>query len=238
MIQVLLSLRENNQERVKIDPRIQLAALYREIREMLNDVDSMEKKLEQLSRNRQDLRSEQDQLVESKPVWMAEIESAKEKIIRQRGYTLKDMLGIQQEVVRLEEAMRAADARIEELHETEARILKARRQIQSKLTGLKGVYNQHAEVYNQEKAKADVLMDEYALREDSLLEELDPAGRSVYREALRLNPENPVVLMDGDICGGCKIGLSRQQVKYVNQGGKLVSCENCLRIILPIQDAD
>lgn len=237
-IRVLLLLSENNDDRVKVDPRIQLASLYREVREMLNTIAAMEKRLEQLEQLDKDLKNELGQLTRNMPDWAAEIELSKERIIRQRGLTLKDMLSIQQEVVKLESDIQAAEGRILELQERGALLSGNRKQILSRLQAIKSKYNQHAEVFNEEKAKADLVMEEIASKEEKLLEELNAEDRMTYKEALRLNPDNPVVILDGDICMGCRIGLSKQIVKQVNQVSKIIHCENCMRIILPADAVD
>lgn|GEM_PF-1128730 len=237
-IRVLLSLSENNDERVKVDPKIQLASLYSEIREMLQSIAAMEKRMEQLALMDQENKKELAQLSQEMPLWTEEIEQVREKVVKQHGLTLKDMLGIKQDVARLEDALYEADARVLELRELQARVKGSRAQTQARLRDLKAKYNQHAELFNLEKEKADAVMAEYASKEDALLDELAPDARTAYREALRLNPDNPVVILDGEICMGCRIGLSKQLVKQVNQGGGLYFCENCMRIILPAHAVD
>ena len=235
LIQALFSLSENNYERNKVDPKQQLGVLYREIRDMLRAITAMENKLEQLTEINQGQQEEWEQLLRDKPKWAADIEDAKERIIRQRGLTLKDMLRIQQEVVKLEDKIHNADVRASELQGDKDQFEQDRVHIVTRIKKLKAQYNQHAEIYNQEKAKADLVMGGFASREGELLRELSPEEQASYREALRSNPENPVVLLDGDVCSGCRIGLSKQLVKYVNQGDRLIICENCMRILLPAQ---
>ncbi|MCL1805660.1 MAG: C4-type zinc ribbon domain-containing protein [Clostridiales bacterium] len=231
--QILLALSDNNAERNRVDPRRQLAALYREIKDFRNTIAATERKLEILDREYQERQDELDELILNGPRWEEEIASSKDKMVRQRGLTLKDMLEIQQDVVRLEESLYFGEARANDLRGLLIQYEKNREKLISRSRELKANYNQHAEVYNQEKAKTDVLMAEFASTENQLLEGLKPEERAIYREALRSNPENPVVKLEGEICGGCRIVLSRQLLKQVNQGAQLIFCENCLRIILP-----
>lgn len=230
---VLLDLSDNNNERNKVDPKRQLAALYREIKEFHNTITATENKLNYLNHESQERQSELDQLILNGPKWAEDIAQAKDKMVRQRGLTLKDMLEIQQEVVRLEESMYYGEAKINELRDLLVQYDKNREKLIARLNELKANYNQHAEIYNQEKARTDILMEEFASRENGLLKGLSPEERTIYREALRSNPDNPVVMLEGDICGGCRIVLSKQLLKQVNQGSQLIFCENCLRIILP-----
>lgn len=231
--QILLALSENNDERNRVDPKRQLAALYREIKDFRNAIAATEKKLEILDREYQDRQSELDELILNGPIWEAEIIEAKDKMVRQRGLTLKDMLEIQQEVVRLEESMYYGEAKANDLRGLLIQYEKNRERLISRSKELKANYNQHAEIYNQEKAKTDVLMADFASKENQLLDGLSPEERAIYREALRSNQDNPVVMLEGEICGGCRIVLSKQLLKQVNQGTQLIFCENCLRIILP-----
>ena len=233
---IIDSLREINSERVSIDPKIQLSALYREIRELLGAVSTLEKRLEQLNKLDRERQEELDQLLLDKPTWASKIESAKEMMIRSRGMTLKEMLGIQQEVVRLEESLAFADTKMNELQNREIRYEDNRKKMVSKLNELKAQYNLRAEIYNTEKGKADVILADIADRENKLLAMLTPEDGAVYREALRTNPESPVAMLEGEICSGCRIGLSKQLVKKVNQDGRLMFCENCMRILMPTQD--
>jgi len=233
IIQVLLALSDINDERNRVDPRKPLAVFYREIRELKNAIDAAEKKIDYLRGEDQDAQSEMDQLIIDGPRWVDEIAKAKDRMIRQRELTLKEMLVIQQEVVRLEDSMYYGEARVAELRDMKARYDMNRRQLSAKRKEMKTLYNERAEVYNREKAEADRVIAAFARQEDDLLEGLKPEERSIYREALRMNPENPVAMVDGDICNGCRIVLSKQLVKNVNHGNNVIFCENCLRILLP-----
>ena len=233
MIQALLDLSENNDERNRIDPRKPLAILYREIKDLRSLISAAEKKLASLDAENQEREAELDQLILNKPKWVADIARAKDRMVRQRGLTLKDMLEIQQEVVRLEESVYYGESKIVDLRGKNVQYKKDRSRLTSKIRELKTDYNGRAEVYNREKAKADQLLGDFAAREDELLERIDPKARAAYREALRMNPDNPVVVLCREICNGCHIGLSKQLLKKINQGDQVIFCENCLRIILP-----
>ena len=233
VIHTLLALSENNDKRNQVDPRKQLSALYREIKEVQSAIAAAEKKLDFMNKENQERQDELDQLIQNEPKWTAEIAQAKDRMVRQRGLLLKDMLEIQQEVVRLEESVYYGEAKIVDLREKRVQYEKTHKQLTAKIRELKTQYNQQAEVYNKEKGQADLLMSNFAQKEDALLESITPEARKKYREALRSNPHNPVVKLEGEICGGCRIGLSKQQTKQINQGDRLVVCENCLRIILP-----
>ena len=233
LIEIMLALRENNSARVRIDPRVQLAALYAEIQSMRSEITSVEDRLGQVSAARDERLSEIDNIIVSKPVWEREIENAKEILVHKRGLTLKEMLNIQQEVARVENDLSQADSRIESLSLEARQLSKRRKLILLRLRDLKAQYNQHAAIYNEEKVKADELLAVHDAVENDLLQKLTPEDRTVYAEALRLNPESPIVILDRDICVGCRIGLSKQLIKHVNQLRKLVCCENCVRVILP-----
>ena len=234
MIQVLLDLNENNQERNRVDPRKQLAVLYREVKELRNTLSTTEKKLAYMDAEDQERKTELDKLITSKPGWASDIHKAKDRMVRQQGLTLKDMLEIQQEVVRLEEEIYYGEARIVDLRGKTTLYRKNRDRLVNRIKELKADYNQHAEIYNQEKQKSDELMGSFSTKEDAMLEHIPPEARSVYRAALKANPDSPVAMLDGEICNGCRIGLSKQILKKVNQGEQLVFCENCMRIIVPV----
>ena len=233
--QVLLKLRENNDERNEADPSTQVAELYRESLDILATVTSLEKKLARLDRTKEEAHREMEQLILDRPRWVREIEIAKEGMIHQRDLSLKDKLGIQQEVVRLEDNLHLSGPRITELRDKQSRCEKAQENARATLREAREQYNRHAEVYNREKAEADRILAKYAGRENALLKELKPANRTIYKEALRANPSDPVALMEGEVCGGCRIGLSKQQIKFINLGDRLVFCENCLRILIPAE---
>jgi predicted nucleic acid-binding Zn-ribbon protein len=219
-----------------VDPKKQLSALYREIKEIRSAIEAAESRLAMMEMENQERQEELDQLVKDGPRWAMDITRAKDRMVRQRGLTLKDMLEIQQEVVRLEENVYYGEARVIDLREKRSEYEKARKQLLSQVRELKTQYNQQAGVYNVEKGKADLLMSDFAQKENALLEGIAPEAGKGYREALRSNPANPVVRLEGDICGGCRIGLSKRQIKQINQREHLTFCENCLRIILPPQE--
>jgi len=238
LIQVMLSLGENNAQRVKIDPKIQLASLFQEIQEVYRSVKAAEKRLEQAMAMHKDCQDELDRLVEEKPQWLDAVEKAKESMVYQRGLSMREMLNIQQEVTRLEDDISQSDSKAANLRSAREHHGRRSKQLLEKLRELRTQYNQQAEVYNRDKAKADVLMAEYAAKEEELLKDVEASDKAVYLEALRLNPEDPVAVLTGDFCSGCRIGLSKQLINVIIKSGKLTSCENCLRVILPEQSAD
>lgn len=232
-IEILMALNENNREKSKVDPKKQLGPIYREIRDLKSAILAAEKQLNHMAREYQERKEELDQLLLDVPQWTNDIAKAKERMIRQRGLTLKDMLEIQQEVAKAEENQLLGEAKTIDLQNKLAAYAKEKKITQARIKELKTQFNQRAAIYNQEKAKADLQMASFAAKEEALLEELDPETVALYRDALQSNPDNPVVLLEKDICGGCRIGLSKHMVKLVNQGDKLICCENCMRILLP-----
>ena len=235
MVQVMLRLSENNVERVKVDPRIQLAALYRETREILGRITALEKRLGQFAQMQKESRGEMDRLISRMPQWRIDIEDAKERLVHQQGLTLKDMLGIQQEAMRLEDEACAAETKIGALRSEQEQYDAHSKKILARLQELKAQYNQYAGVYNQEKAETQVILARFSSRENELLAQLKPEDTATYRDALKKNPDSPVATLEGEICSGCRIGISKQTIKQVAQVRRAVLCENCLRILLPEQ---
>lgn len=232
-IEILMALGENNRERSKVDPKKQLGPIYREIRDLKSAILAAEKQLSHMAREYQEKKEELDQLLLDVPKWTADIAKAKERMIRQRGLSLKDMLEIQQEVAKAEENQLLGEAKAIDLQNKLTAYTKEKSIAQARIKELKAQFNQRATIYNQEKAKADLQMASFAAKEEELMEGLDPETAALYQDAIRSNPDNPVVILEKDICGGCRIGLSKHMVKLVNHGDKLICCENCMRILLP-----
>jgi predicted nucleic acid-binding Zn-ribbon protein len=232
-VEILTALNENNRERNKANLKKHLESIYREVRDLKAAVLAGEKQLKQMSQEYQAKTEELEQIQFNMPKWAEDIAQAKERMIRQRGLTLKGMLEIQQEVARAEENQLLGEARALDLQNKLEAYAEERSGLQARIKELKAQFNKRAAMYNQEKARADLRLASYTSKEDALLAELDPESAAMYREALQSNPENPVVALEQDICGGCRIGLSKHIAKLVRQGDKLLRCENCMRILLP-----
>jgi len=233
LYEILLALNDNNLERNSVDPRGQLFEQYRELRALRSAVLSLEGQIRQEALEEQARKEELEQLVLQAEKWDLAIKQAKGKVNRQKGLTLKDMMMIQQEVVRLEDRKQAGEWRVTDLQNQQALYESERRPSLTRLKEMKARYNRIAETYNQDKAESDALIGSYASKEDELLKELKPVAQAMYRQALKSNPENPIALLEGEICGGCRIGLSIYLVKQIRQGNQVIACENCSRILLP-----
>ena len=231
--EVLLSLNEICKTRNSVNPQKQLAPLYKEIFSLKSAIQAGEERMGQETREHQERRHELERLLLDVPKWEKEIGLAKEKMIRQRGLGLKDMLAIQQEVAKTEEKQLLGESRVIELQEKIKGFEEEQRINRDRINEMKDQYNKLAVKYNDEKAKADLRMAALDSQEEGLLEELSPEFASVYQDALKSCPDSPAVMLQKGICGGCHIAISRQMVKLVNLQERPVRCENCFRILLP-----
>ncbi|MDR1192907.1 MAG: hypothetical protein LBK98_01870 [Peptococcaceae bacterium] len=234
----LLALGAISEEKNRIDPKKQLAPIYQEIKTLRGLILAGEKQVSDLRLRQEERQRELAAILEKAPALKENIIRAKEKMARQRGMSLKDMLEIQQEVARAEEKQLRDEARMADIRRANEAYPAEREQLLARIKELKENYNGLAGQYNQEKAQADLRVAALISREEGMLEELTPAVATMYREALGHCPENPVAILEKGICGGCRIGLSKQLIKHVCQDGQPARCENCLRLLLPADAAN
>ena len=85
-----------------------------------------------------------------------------------------------------------------------------------------------------EISKQQKEINNYQLRIDSLLDQLNPADKKLYLEnAKKFKTSTPSAFINGKNCSVCRINIDAQTINMVDHAKSLELCPNCGRILLP-----
>lgn len=158
----------------------------------------------------------------------------KNKLYQTKGGSLKELLSLQQTVVKMEEEITNNENRyMEVLHEIEN--LKAKqKQVEEIIKSLKKEYNEGVKEYKKTVSQIDVRLAELTLKREEIEERLSPEALRLYRETEKRFPRNAVAKIKGGTCSGCHISIPSVLVLRIKEGKTLQRCDNCGRIIINI----
>lgn len=77
-------------------------------------------------------------------------------------------------------------------------------------------------------------IDNFQLRINSLLDQLNPSDKKMYQElAVKFKSTSPTAFIIGKNCSLCRINIDAQTINLVDHAKSLEICPNCNRLLLP-----
>jgi len=167
------------------------------------------------------------------PKTVLTIEKGKDRLALAKGMSLKEMLAIQQVVAKAEENILLGESRILQLLEEKQLLLAEYQTAKEGLAELKRQYNEKVKVYNKEKERIGLQFAALLSQEETLKLDLDAQALTLYNEAAKVVPLNPVSILHNGFCSGCRVGVSTQKARLVARNEVLQRCDQCGRLLLP-----
>ncbi len=163
-----------------------------------------------------------------------EAKGSKDKLYQAKGGSLKELLSLQQSVVKMEEKVSKSENRyMEVLNEIEA--LKAKQeQVKEIIKSLKKEYNEGVKEYKKAVSQLDIQLAQLKLMKEEILERLSPEVLRLYTETEKRFPRNAVAKIKRGTCSGCHISIPSVLVLRIKEGKALQRCDNCGRILINI----
>jgi len=142
----------------------------------------------------------------------------------------KEIKASDQKKENLEESLEKKKAALEE---TSAAFSEQHKQAEK----LKDEFLQEAEKAKQEITKFEQKINKYKLLRKEITKNINPEIFSLYTNLLKTRAPNVVVKANNNVCEGCHINLTAQVIVDIKKADKLVTCENCARILF-IEEED
>lgn len=133
---------------------------------------------------------------------------------------------LQREKEKQEETVITAMEGTEELEKALERAKKEYTVINKKLRALQATGNEEINELKQE------ILD-YREKRDHLLSKISETLLFEYKEKRKQFNGRPLALVEGEICGGCRVSVSSNIKAKLNIPGCKIICENCDRILIP-----
>jgi len=229
---LLLELQNYLQEKNAQQKSGQLVSMAQNLRELQLTISKAEKESQELSevvtRNEAAARNFEQQASKI----AEQVKSGKERLYGSKGGGLKELLGLQQSLQKLEEDAEKGEAKywemLKEVEEYNNR-LKATKEI---IKALKAQYNQGVRDYKELKNETELKIAEIQLREDEIISRLKPENLNIFRDAAKRFPTNPVALFRGGNCSGCRISVPSFLAMQIREGKTICYCDSCGRILV------
>ena len=161
-----------------------------------------------------------------------QVKSGKEKLYGTKGSSLKELLSMQQSVLKMDEEIEKSEALyLETLNGIEAR-KDRHRQTKDIVRSLKKDYNEKLKVYRERVGQIELELAAIRIKQEELKERLEPAALRIYEDTLRRFPMNPVSLMKDGSCSGCNIEVPMVLARHIKEGKILYRCDSCGRLLI------
>lgn len=232
---LLLELQALSREEKTLKLKAELKPWVEDLRKMLDQIKGMEAEVLLLQEKVEKEEEEAGALSEHINALNGKMAEVKEKLYSTKSGQLKELLGLQQSIYRMEEETEKADARYWENMRQAGELKQKKEKIRAELRELKLSYNEAVGSY---KEKVRVLEGKQAeIREKlaAVKKKLNPEMLKLYTDTEKRIPHNPLAVLQGEICSGCRISISSSLMAGIKEGKRFYQCENCGRIIVEVQ---
>ena len=161
-----------------------------------------------------------------------QIISGKEKLYSSKGGSLKELLSLQQSILKMEEEAEKGERLYYDKLKTTEELVDSLDRTKTVIKDLKKRYNQDVQVYKEQLHQVELKLADNMLKQEALQEDLTPETLRLFTEAKKRYPKNPVAMMKGGSCSGCHISVPAILITHVREGKKLNYCDSCGRILI------
>jgi len=213
---------------------IDLKKLQKKLPENLN---SLEKDLLEKKKNLESAEEELKNLKASQKNLETEVEGNKQTIVKYQGQLLQIKNNVQYKALTKEiEVIEKKNSKIED------KILDMMADVEQKNSFVKECeanlkQSEQNLVEGKEQIKKDIErvdgeIDQLSKKRAEQKENVDPKALSIYERVMRKKQDTcAIVQLQGNICQGCYMSLTPNDVNEVHKCNKINSCENCSRIL-------
>ncbi|MFZ5752776.1 MAG: zinc ribbon domain-containing protein [Bacillota bacterium] len=161
-------------------------------------------------------------------------QGSKDKLYQAKGGSLKELLSLQQSLIKMEEEVNKSENRYMEVLNEIENLKKKQEQVKEIIKSLKKEYNEGVKEYKKAVSQLDFKLAELKLKREEIEEQLSPETLRLYTETERRFPRNAVAKIKGGTCSGCHISIPSVLVLRIKEGKTLQRCDNCGRILINI----
>jgi predicted nucleic acid-binding Zn-ribbon protein len=156
----------------------------------------------------------------------------KKKLYEAKGSTLKELLSLQQSVLKLESQGQETEEKYWDLLKRIEECKRKKNQYQETIKIWQKEFDEGITQYKKMKAELELKLAEIKSKQEEVVEQLLPQVKKLYQEAERRYPLNFVAKLRKSSCLGCHIGVSSVSERRVKEGKTLQHCDNCGRILI------
>lgn len=156
----------------------------------------------------------------------------KEKLYTSKGGSLKELLTMQQALLKQEEQSQETEKMYWEITRQIEDYKKRIAELKQVIRSLKKEYNEGVREYQKIKEQYNLKLAELLSKQEEVKEQLQPQVRKLAEAAEKRYPLNFVAMLRNGACTGCRIGVSVNLVREVKEGKGYYHCDNCGRLLI------
>lgn len=230
--QLLWRLQELKQAEAALLKNEELRPLIKNLKELQQNVKRGEEEIQSLLDKIENGNKKAVKLEKDTDMLAKQVEESKGKLYGVKGGSLKELLSLQQSVLKLE----AQGKEIETLYWDNLKAIEEykneKERLKGKLKVIKKEYNEGVKEYKEIKVQFEWKLSEIKNKEEEVLEQLLPEVVRLYEEAEKRHPLNFIAKLQKDTCSGCRISVPSLLAKEIKAGKGFYHCDNCGRILI------
>jgi predicted nucleic acid-binding Zn-ribbon protein len=160
------------------------------------------------------------------------LNQGKVRLYEAKGRSLKELLSIQRAVLNLEQELQAGEDAYGKMLDQSERLKREAESMEDTVKTLKKSYNRMVREFNAKKGNLEIQIKALSAKEEMVRTALPEAVLDLYDGVVKRVGKAPVTTIRSQICQGCHIGISDQQIRKIRFGQQLYCCENCGRILI------
>ncbi|MCR4443236.1 MAG: C4-type zinc ribbon domain-containing protein [Peptococcaceae bacterium] len=231
---LIWQLQEFVQEEYLLRKKSELKPLVEHLKKLREDIKRVEAEADGLQRQAAETERKAQELEKKVSLINKQIKGGKEKLYGAKGSSLKELLSLQQSVLKKESEAEKGEVLYWEMLKKAEELRSGQKQAREAIKQLKREYNDNVKVYREKLQQIELKLAENRLKQEKIREKLKPEVLSFFQEVEKKFPGNPVAVVKGGACSGCHIAMPSILVGRIREGGKIYRCENCGRILINI----
>lgn len=229
---LLLELQELIQKEHELKRKEDSIAMLKELKEKMKVIEATQKKYAEFKGELAEMEKSSFKQEKQINYMDQQVKTEKERLYQNKGGSLKELLGLQQSVAKMEEDIKEEEAQYWETV-TKVETLKSDlKKYKENLKAMKESYNEGVREYKRTKAEVELELTQLVLKQEDIKEQLQPEALKLFERIQSKYPLNPIAIMKKGSCSGCHMSIPSIQAMEVKQGKKLCLCDNCQRILI------
>lgn len=229
---LLWRFQELKQEQAGLLQTEELKGVVRKLKDFQEKVKKGEEELQALLEMIEKTENEVIKLEDESSSLAEQIKVNKGKLYEAKGGTLKELLSLQQSVLKLESQGREAENKYWDLLKKIEECKQKKDEYKKTVDFWQKEFTEGITEYQKMKAEVELKLAELKSKQEEVREQLLPEVSKLYQEAERRYPLSFVAMLHKNSCLGCHISVPSALVKRVKEGKTIQHCDNCGRILI------
>ncbi|GEM_PF-1175157 len=229
---LLWQLQELKREEAALQNTEELRALLKNLKVLQGKVQKGEKETEALLQGISEGEKQIEELEQKVNKLLEQTKGSKGKLYDPKGGSSKELLSLQQSVLKMEEQSKETEKMYWEITQKIEEYRQKKEEMKEAVKIWKREYNEGVREYKRIKTQLELKLAEVKSKQAEVREQLSSEAIRLYELAEKRYPLNFVAMLKKGTCTGCRISVPFMLVKEVKEGKGFYHCDNCGRLLI------